>query len=414
MPNLFQHSAAVDFTPTQTAGRSRLNFFRPNMGARYAQNRNFDYGPDLRTNVSALSPWVRTRTLLEEDLSRAALSRFAYSTAEKFHQEICWRTYFKGWLEHHPGVWSAFLAGRDEAASNSLYDLDLKARLQTALAGETGIDCFDAWVQELVATGYLHNHARMWFASIWVFTLKLPWELGADFFLQHLLDGDPASNTLSWRWVAGLHTPGKTYLARRSNIEKFTDGRFSPENLESEAIPVQGFENPRPISLNLPDLQVYGDIGILLTEDDLNVETLCLPHVDVKAIAACAFPDDRSPQGCGPVVRKFLDGAIDDAMRRGVERYKVRARKLSSDGFEADLLVWAQDHNLTTIIAGYPPTGWCRDRLEKARKNLGAAGVALHYLIRPWDRAFWPHANKGFFKLKKAIPDVYRSLGLPV
>jgi deoxyribodipyrimidine photo-lyase len=66
-------------------------------------------------------------------------------------------------------------------------------------------------VQELVETGYLHNHARMWFASIWIFTLRLPWELGADFFLRHLLDGDAASNTLSWRWVAGLHTKGKHY-----------------------------------------------------------------------------------------------------------------------------------------------------------------------------------------------------------
>ncbi len=96
------------------------------------------------------------------------------------------------------------------------------------LSGSTGIDCFDHWAQELADTGYLHNHARMWFASIWIFTLELPWQLGADFFLTRLLDADPAANTLSWRWVAGLHTPGKHYLARASNIEKFTLGRFNP------------------------------------------------------------------------------------------------------------------------------------------------------------------------------------------
>ena len=97
--------------------------------------------------------------------------------------------------------------------------------------GATGIDCFDAWARELVATGYLHNHARMWFASIWIFTLRLPWELGADFFLRHLIDGDPASNTLSWRWVAGLQTAGKTYLATAENIARFTGGRFAPQGL---------------------------------------------------------------------------------------------------------------------------------------------------------------------------------------
>ena len=73
----------------------------------------------------------------------------------------------------------------------------------------------------------MHNHARLWFASIWIFTLKLPWELGAAFFLEHLHDGDPASNTLSWRWVAGLHTKGKNYVASADNIEKFTDGKVT-------------------------------------------------------------------------------------------------------------------------------------------------------------------------------------------
>ena len=63
----------------------------------------------------------------------------------------------------------------------------------------------------------------MWFASIWIFTLNLPWELGANFFYKNLLDADPASNTLSWRWVAGLHTEGKFYLARQENIEKFSN-----------------------------------------------------------------------------------------------------------------------------------------------------------------------------------------------
>ena len=71
----------------------------------------------------------------------------------------------------------------------------------------------------------------MWFASIWIFTLRLPWALGADFFLRHLIDADAASNTLSWRWGAGLQTVGKTYLARTENIARYTNGRFAPRGL---------------------------------------------------------------------------------------------------------------------------------------------------------------------------------------
>ena len=58
----------------------------------------------------------------------------------------------------------------------------------------------------------------MWFASIWIFTLELPWQLGAEFFMQHLYDGDAASNTLGWRWVAGVQTQGKHYLASEWNL----------------------------------------------------------------------------------------------------------------------------------------------------------------------------------------------------
>ncbi len=108
-----------------------------------------------------------------------------------------------------------------------------------AVEGKTGIECFDAWVEELLETGYLHNHTRMWFASIWIFTLRLPWELGADFTYRHFIDGDPASNTLSWRWVGGLHTRGKTYLARPDNIADHTGGRFRPKNLATAAVALE-------------------------------------------------------------------------------------------------------------------------------------------------------------------------------
>ncbi|OYX89674.1 MAG: hypothetical protein B7Y78_14350, partial [Caulobacter sp. 35-67-4] len=147
--------------------------------------------------------------------------------------------------------------------------------LAEALAGRTGIEGFDDWVLELRQTGYLHNHARMWFASIWIFTLQLPWTLGADFFLRHLIDADAASNTMSWRWVAGLQTPGKTYLASTDNIARYTNHRFAPKGLATEARVIA--EPPIPPACALPDshrAKPSQPAILLVTHEDMHPESL--------------------------------------------------------------------------------------------------------------------------------------------
>ena len=219
---------SLAWLPSRAEGLRRLEAFLPRAGRRYAETRNYDQGPEAHDNVSTLSPWIRHRLVTEAEVIRAVRARHRFRAAEKFIQEVCWRTYWKGWLEMRPAVWAAYRAEVESGLAALDDDSGLRESWQSAVEGRTGIACFDAWAGELVSTGYLHNHARMWFASIWIFTLKLPWALGADFFLRHLLDGDPASNTLSWRWVAGLHTRGKTYLARPGNIETYTRGRFCP------------------------------------------------------------------------------------------------------------------------------------------------------------------------------------------
>ncbi len=198
------------FEPTRDAGLTRLQEFIPRAGSLYAGTRNYDHGPDDRSNISVLSPYIRHRLITEAEVVQAVLGRFKFNTAEKFIQEVCWRTYWKGWLEMRPSVWRRYNERLAALYGEFQHDKDLRARYEAAIEGRTGIAAFDAWVRELVEIGYVHNHARMWFASIWIFTLNLPWELGAAFFFRHLYDGDPASNTLSWRWVAGLHTKGKT------------------------------------------------------------------------------------------------------------------------------------------------------------------------------------------------------------
>ncbi|MFC6496039.1 FAD-binding domain-containing protein [Gemmobacter lanyuensis] len=198
---------------TRAEGERQLAAFVPCMGRRYANGRNTDHGPGAHQAVSMLSPYIRRRLVLESEVVAAALAAHGPAESEKFVQEVIWRGYFKGWLERRPQIWTRYRQGLTADLAALGRDRRLRRDVDRAMQGQTGLACFDAWAEELVETGYLHNHARMWFASIWIFTLGLPWRLGADFFLRHLLDGDPASNTLGWRWVAGLHT-GQTLSGR--------------------------------------------------------------------------------------------------------------------------------------------------------------------------------------------------------
>ena len=190
----------MDFT--RQAGIDKMQkFFDDRRDKLYGKHRNFDKGKGMHDSVSTLSPFTRRRLILESELAHMTIAAAHSGDNEKFLKEVLWRTYWKGYLENFPTIW-------DEYKELCLLDhsQDLLASYEDAVMGATAIEPFNDWVRELKETGYLHNHARMWFASIWIHTLELPWYLGADFFLKHLLDGDEAVNTLSWRWVAGLHT----------------------------------------------------------------------------------------------------------------------------------------------------------------------------------------------------------------
>ncbi len=378
------------------------------MGGHYAARRNYDLGRRDRlangSGVSCLSPWVRHRRLLEPELVDAALDRFSLSTAEKFVQEVCWRTYFKGWLEHRPSVWSGYQDGVRRRLDDLNQQPELRADYDAAVRGQTGIYCFDAWVRELVETGYLHNHARMWFASIWIFTLELPWELGADWFLQHLMDGDAASNTCSWRWVGGLHTLGKTYLARRSNIETYTQG------LAAQAPPLH-CENPPPMALPANDPWPEGDVALLLTEEDLHDESLRPVGATVRALAGAHFAADRSPHGAGEIAETFTNGALADALACGQQLFECPTLRLRGDEtFLSAATEWARSSGCATVVTGFAPVGWVKPHLDALRRQLARHDINLIALQRPWDAAFWPHARKGFFGLKKVIPQILEQL----
>ncbi len=368
----------TDFPPSRAAALDRLAAFIPSAGVAYARTRNYD----RKGHVSALSPYIRHRIISEEEVLRATRAAHSYKASEKFIQEVYWRTYWKGWLELRPAVWDQYKADRTAAWDAVQTQPGLRQRWEDACGGDTGINCFDHWAQELVATGYLHNHARMWFASIWIFTLRLPWALGADFFLRHLLDGDPASNTLSWRWVGGLQTIGKTYLARASNIAQFTDGRFDPPGLALHAAPLSGppppAPRPCPTSDPLPD---KGRIGLLVTEEDMSPDWL--PFTP-DAMVFCQTTAHRSHLQVAPQVIDFVSKS---------NTYPTMPADQIAD--------WMTDNALDHLVTSYIPTGPTRDAL---------ADLPLTQIIRPYDAAAWPRATAGFFKFKTAIPTLLSAL----
>ncbi|MEM9099947.1 MAG: FAD-binding domain-containing protein [Pseudomonadota bacterium] len=406
LPGIESSAETIAFTPTRAAGLARLDQFVARTGRHYASHRNYDYGPDRRSNVSALSPWIRHRLITEEEVLRATLARHAPSTAEKFIQEVFWRTYFKGWLEQRPSVWTAYQAGLTRALETLEKDRAMAHDYREAMAGTIGIDGFDHWARELVETGYLHNHARMWFASIWIFTLRLPWELGADFFLRHLLDGDPASNTLSWRWVAGLHTKGKTYQARVSNISKCTEGRFRPEyQLANTAEPlVETIEHPkRPIPLADPIPE--GDFLILVTEEEGRIEDL-LPRPAAARLGLLAT-EARSPLAIGAQAAAFAKAALSDALSQG-----GGDQPRAPASWAEEIIAAAENARVQSVVTAYAPVGPVQQRLVEVQPTLAKAGIKLHQIRRAYDELAWPHATKGFFALKQKIPQVLRGLGL--
>ena len=145
---------------TRAAGLARLHAFQEASGSAYARGRNTDAGPQEPT-TSRLSPYLRRRLLLEEEVVASALDAHGRRGAERFVQEVFWRTYFKGHLETRPTIWTDYLRQAAEAHERLDGSSGLRGTYAEAVGGRTGIDGFDDWARELTADGWLHNHVRM-------------------------------------------------------------------------------------------------------------------------------------------------------------------------------------------------------------------------------------------------------------
>lgn len=406
------------WVPTRAAARSQLAAFVPRAGEHYAAHRNYDEGweagnAELRMGVSGLSPWIQRRLLLESEVVRAVVEAHGPSVPAKFIQEVLWRTYWKGWLAMRPSVWEAYQDQRERDAELVASNGRLARAYARAVDGETGIACFDHWAHELQATGYVHNHARMWFASIWIFSLRLPWTLGAALFERHLLDGDAASNTLSWRWVAGLHTRGKHYVARASNIAKFTRDRFDPRGqLDEDPRPlVEDQEHPRQALPLFGPIETGPRSGLLLSGEDLCVEQSELGKLDMVSVAGGLPVPLVDPTRQAPAVQAFHRGALDDGLARAATHFGSRAERLAEGEAWCEAVVdWAHAHRLERVVAVAPHVGPWQGPFEALERALQGRDVELALHRRQWDLDLFPHAKAGYFKFKKAIPGLLERL----
>ncbi len=378
--------------------------FLPTLG-RYAHQRN--HVEPLYRNVSRLSAALRYRLLLEDEVVSDTLRTHEFHAVEKWLQEVCWRRYWKGWLETRPDVWKSWRRRVRELSATLPKEVTQRAR--AVAAGESGVACMDAIVRELLATGYLHNHARMWWASYWIHVERLPWELGADLFFRHLLDADPASNTLSWRWVAGLQTPGKTYLVRRSNIEKYApewlllhpagsdriaDGAVSPSVASEFAHTARQALRDDSATVLRSDRR----IGLWLHADDLLPEAG--PLADLAPVTVGAFSSEhcyRHHYALSEQRIAALGTVLGDGLARAAAHFQCPTLLSKEADPAVGICTWAVTHALDEVVALAPSIGPVADLVPRLRQLLASAGIPLKLVRRATDAHAFALAGAGFF-----------------
>jgi len=375
----------MNFEASRAKAIDKLNNFVEKNLSDYSRLRNFDFGPDKRDNVSCLSPYVTHGVLNEIEIIKKSLAKFSFSKNEKFIQEVLWRTYWKGWLELRPNVWTDYLVSlndiREKFKNNKEY--------LNAIEGNTNIECFNEWVKELKENNYLHNHTRMWFASIWIFTLDLPWQLGAEFFMQHLYDGDAASNTLGWRWVAGVQTQGKHYLASEWNIKKFTNNRFNNIKLNENAPPKVSEKTYSIVKQNFANPQDIDQNNLLVFENNLSLETTDFKNNKFKKVYLVSNKNENRSIKLSEKVIKFKSHLIKDQEQR-----------LKDQSIDCEIIDVSEVKKIgENIISLYPTVGENLDYL-----NLN--NIKLNFLYRKLDQYSWQYCNKGFFNFKNYIPKI--------
>ena len=348
----------------------------------YSSKRNYDFGPTERKNVSCLSPYISHRLINEYEISKKVLSKHPYQKVEKYIQEIYWRVYWKGWLELRPKVWADF--------TDDLNIIEESENYHLAINGQTKIECFNDWVKEIKEYNYLHNHARMWFASIWIFTLGLPWQKGAEFFMKYLLDGDAASNTLSWRWIGGLQTKGKHYLAQSWNINKFLNKKYQNIDLRENALPLTDNREYKILPIEIPKNNSKNEC-LIVFENDLSIENFKIK--DYKKIYFVLLDNKSRLLELDLKVLSYKKNIIKDQIKKIDDSFVL----INEDEIE-ELL-----ESLKNFDIVYPSIG---ENMSFIKKKVKEKKLNLNFITRDEDIFCWNFSNKGYFNFKSNIPKI--------
>jgi hypothetical protein len=372
----------MNFVTTRKEALDAMERYIENNISDYTAKRNFDFGPQNRKNISCLSPYITHRLISEYEVAKKTLSKYPYQKVEKFIQEIFWRVYWKGWLELRPKVWTDFIEDTKNIENTNEYE--------KAINGETNIGCFNDWVKELKENNYLHNHTRMWFASIWIFTLNLPWQKGAEFFLRELYDGDAASNTLSWRWVAGIQTKGKNYIAQNWNINKFTNNKYKDLKLNENPQPIIDQRDYKISPLSASNNETAAD-RLVFFENELDFQFFNTNNY--KKIYCILLSNDERQVKLGSKVLEYKKNLIKN---------QIQNSGLKIEFIEGNKLIEISNKDKEFDIV-YPSVGENMSFLKRAiKKN----DLNINYLQREEDNYCWQFSNKGYFNFKSNIPKI--------
>ena len=378
----------MQFITSRLEALEKLSKYIESDISNYNAKRNFDFGVTNRRNVSCLSPYITHRLITEYETAKIVLKKYPFQKVDKFIQEIFWRVYWKGWLELRPKVWTDFIEDLKTIKEDKNY---LKA-----VNGETDIECFNDWVNELKNFNYLHNHTRMLFASIWIFTLGLPWQKGAEFFMKHLYDGDAASNTLSWRWVAGIQTKGKNYLAQSWNISKFTNNKYKNVKLNETALPIIDKREYKISPFQISKNENVND-NLIIFENEMHEDFLEKKKYK-KIYFVLLGNENRSVK----LSTKVMDYKKD-----------VIKSRLNEIKYEAELL----DGNSLTNLAKtsksfdviYPSIG---ENFSFFKMLVKKNNLNINFISREEDEFCWKFSNKGYFNFKSNIPIILSTFKL--
>jgi deoxyribodipyrimidine photo-lyase len=383
--------APTHLRPTREAALGRLgsvDFTRAGKGN--------GVGDSASPTLPPSSVDVGHRLVLESEVLRAASRGDAAGEVER---GLAWQGFARGWLAYRPRAWTDYRRSVEESLAKVESRAAARRPYLQAVLGETGIERLDRWANQLISTGELEMTARLAFASAWIFSLRLPWVIGADFFDRHLLDSNAAFNLCSWRWVAGLdrETP---FLIDAAAFESLggTSEDAATLSVRADALVDPQRRNPRPPE-SLAAITDAPGTGLLVLGNDLCLEHSPLRPLHVRAVAG-GWPSRLSDaMRLAEPVAEFGREGIADALRRASSHFQAPRTELREREWLEDAHDWTRDQALSRIVVLDPGVGPWDEIVAELARCVERTDVEVVRVRRDWDALLLPASGETFDEL---------------